>query len=341
MDKFYSLLKSIGLGGILILSGCGTYVPAIPEIWEDQGDQQHSPPLEGDIKNRIFCDIKNAILDIYNRHPRLRDEAFLREAAKQDKITFADFGVEVVLTLTVDETSTANPGLAFKTPMIPATTRFPNNIAVTSPQSYALGLGANLSSHATRIDKFNFLYSVAELAKNPRPCSEESFRTGSSLLLHSGDLRISEWLRTALDLAGIAKDDTTGLDVTAAASANTLKRASLIYEVKFNVVSGGSITPTWNLVRVTANPTGKLFDANRERNHDVTISFAPRVAAADIPCPDNPKKTCAKKGDILRYGIYPSRGELTADAQNALLASQIGLAVSNNLRGNLLPLNGF
>ena len=338
MRNFFGLAGTIC---ILTMSGCGTYVPAVPEVIEDQGDQQHPPPLELDIKNRVYCDIKNAVLDIYNRHPNLRDQYYLADVAAKNHITFADLGVDVVLSLTIDETTTLNPGVAFNTPMIPATTRFPNNIAVVTSQTYDLGIGGSLSSHATRIDKFNLSYTVAELAENPRPCGSESFRTGSSLLLHSEDLRISEWLRTALDLEGMAKDDTRGQDVSTSASAATVKRDTLIYEVKFDVASSGNVTPTWHLVRVTANPTGNLFNASRERTHDVTITFAPRVAASDIPCVNDPKKTCIKKGDILRNGTHPSSGELIASAQNAELASQIGLAVANNLRTNLPPVGGF
>jgi hypothetical protein len=45
--------------------------------------------------------------------------------------------------------------------------------------------------------------------------------------------------------------------------------------VKFEVVSTGSITPAWKLVRVNFDQTGSLMTGTRDRTHDLIITFGP------------------------------------------------------------------
>lgn len=200
------------------------------------------------------------MLDEYPGISKIPDE----KGANPKQLTFLDYGIQVALTLTVDETSTLAPGLTFNTPMVPSTTFFPNKVTVVSPQSYAFSLGANLSAHATRIDKFNFFYTVAGLI-GEKPCEEGAFREGSSFLIQSGDLRISEWLRNAIQHIPLLRTvDHKAGQVSAttppAASPPKIPTAEILtYEVKFDVISSGNITPTWHLVRETANPTGSFF----------------------------------------------------------------------------------
>src|SRR5664279_3345800 len=84
------------------ISGCGTYVPQIQEAWDEQGDKNNPSPLESDINSRVFCDIKDAILDEY---PNAESQTDL-PGSDPKQLTFKDFGIQVALTLTVDETTT-------------------------------------------------------------------------------------------------------------------------------------------------------------------------------------------------------------------------------------------
>lgn len=81
-------------------------------------------------------------------------------------------------------------------------------------------------------------------------------------------------------------------------SSGTTKGQSISYDVKFIIVSSGSVTPTWKLVRITANTSGTLFSAGRTRTHELIITIGP---------------TSGKAGD---------------QTSNTHLASQIGQAVS-------------
>jgi hypothetical protein len=69
------------------------------------------------------------------------------------------------------------------------------------------------------------------------------------------------------------------------------------------VVTTGGITPAWKLVQVNFNQSGTLFEVSRLRTHDLLITLGP--------------------GDF--------KGLTAVAANNAHLASQIGLAVSTNL----------
>jgi hypothetical protein len=47
-------------------------------------------------------------------------------------------------------------------------------------------------------------------------------------------------------------------------------------EIKFVIVSSGNLTPTWKLVRLTANNgAGPLFATGRTRTHDLIITIGP------------------------------------------------------------------
>ncbi len=351
------------------VAGCGTYVPDIQEAWDKPGTNPTPIPLESDIKQAVYCDIRKAVLAVFSQESGLSHLNNLTPPAGMPD--FIDYGVLVTLTLTIDETSSISPGAVLNTPMAPATSYFANKVTVSTPQMFNLGLGGSLSSHATRIDKFSFFYTVRNIRDDisERCSKEEVFRDGSSFLLKS-DLRLPEWLINALELerirpglpgaapAGrqqskrklarkpaIALPTTTlekasapaghGAAAPAASAANPqLTADTLTYEVKFDVISSGNITPTWKLVHVSANPTGTFFSLNRERTHDVTITFAPQACPSDG---DHASTTYVKNhscdGKPLPDGVG---GVPIASALSAQEASQIGLAVANNLKG-LIP----
>jgi hypothetical protein len=267
---------SVGLIASLTLAGCGTTVPEIAEVWDGaDGTRQ----LEFEIKKRIFCDLSEAVRYVNDTY-----SVDTRQSAK-DKVRRVDFipkdwGAQVSLSFQVDESTTLNPGIALNSVYSNAISSFPNG-NVTTPQSFSLGLGGTASSTATRIDKFNPYYSIGFLMTEPTRESvcypdkdpfvvRKQHPASSSFFVLSNDLHIKEWLDGAMwvnrlipssvdaPLSGQVKPDTVSL------------------EIKFIVVSTGNVTPTWKLVRVSAN-TGNspLFAANRTRTHDLIITIGP------------------------------------------------------------------
>ena len=55
---------------------------------------------------------------------------------------------------------------------------------------------------------------------------------------------------------------------------------TLTLEIKFIIVSSGNVTPTWKLLRVSANTgSAPLFSLGRTRTHDVIITIGPNTPA--------------------------------------------------------------
>jgi hypothetical protein len=151
---------------------------------------------------------------------------------------------------------------------------------VTTPQSRSVGLGATLSSTATRIDKFDPTYTIGFLMKpdtKKSVCIKENdpfLRVGwkpdiSSPFIIEGTLGIQDWLFGAILTDLFIASDTT-------ASGGSLKTDAVSYEVKFVIVSSASVTPTWKLLRINANTTGTFFSAGRTRTHDLIITIGPK-----------------------------------------------------------------
>jgi hypothetical protein len=306
---------------LFFVSGCGTMVPQMQEMWDfktpDTPDTNYisaGGALEYKIKKKILCELIEATQKI-----------------AQDEVLPPDWGVQYILNLQVDESTALNPGVALVTPMHNAITNFKGEYLtgpttplatatypfLSSPQQYSLGLGGTLSSQGTRVDKFGSFWALDKLKIPMKSTCLNDDGTlkppgqGSSLLLES-ELGIYTWLHDAMTAEFLSPSSPSD-------PANKLDFVS--YEIKFMVISTGTITPTWKLVRITT-PTGSLplASANRTRTHDLTLTFGPvvRTKPAADPC------HCNKQVAEI---VEPSLA-----ASNASLASQIGLAVANSLR---------
>ena len=96
------------------------------------------------------------------------------------------------------------------------------------------------------------------------------------------------------------------------------------HEVKFEIISNGDITPSWKLVRISANQGAPFFfGTSRDRTHDLIITFAPNVTSVT----SSPPRRGANKAKQLIAVNQPSQA-----GSNAQLASEIGLAVANSLK---------
>ncbi len=256
----------------LCLCGCGTVVP---EIQEFPGTQVDSQILVQAIVRSIHCEIRNAITHVINQDKRL---ASLHNGARTapwiDK-----WGVQIQLTLTIDERGSIDPSAVW-TPPNPMTALF------------TLGGGISASSEATRVDTFNYYYTVKDLyALGYCPADDNAHAPLGSLLIQ-GDLKTREWLATQIFNVG------TGEGVI-----NT-KTNALTHDVKFAVDTSGNLTPAWQFVHVTVNQGGPLLTASRNRTHDVLMTFGP---------------------------IDPTTKQLANTAAGTFLASQIGIAVNSNI----------
>jgi hypothetical protein len=284
--------SAIGLLAACQLMGCGLAVPDIKEIWDADKPPEVEPrtpekvtgttQIEFEIKKRIYCDLKEAV-QTANKIP-------LKEGPPGGKQTVQllipkSWGAQVSLSLQVDEISGLNPGITLNRVLPNAINIFgsgPNDSVVT-PQSFNLGFGASLSSTATRIDKFDPYWSIAFLMipDGPRsicvPGNDPLIGHGwtaasSSPFILESNLGIKDWLRGAMQVNRVLPS------VGGGAGDGSAAPDTVSYEVKFVIVSNGSVTPTWTLVRLSANTgTGSLpfFSTGRTRTHDLIITMGP------------------------------------------------------------------
>lgn len=291
------------------LSGCGTVVPQIGEIWDDPTGAT-TVVLEKKIKEKIYCELNYAVY-ILNNNPQLAIPISYPDPKNPSKtLTITrkpipdTWGATLTITLTVEETSSLNPSASINTPMAPHNTVFPGGVVVPGPQSFALGLGATVSSDATRYDKYTFFYKVPDLETYNAACDQpespggvtpQNFQ-GSSLLLES-DLGMYPWLKKVSDIR-------SGIGVSAKSSAEVLT-----YDVKFDIQSSGNVNPIWKLTPVTTSiGSGPLFMTKRERTHEMLLTFGP------VSDTKNGPSTLAAN-----------------DALAAQIGSAVGIAVQNAL----------
>ncbi len=270
-----SLISALSL---VLLNGCGTVVPDTQDFPGNAGDQQL---LVQAVVQSVHCEVVNAISDLFEqskRYPSMR--------AFTDKIK--DWGAQMVLSLKTEEKGTLNPTVVF-TPATPATAVF------------TLAGTATLSSDAIRTDKLYFYYKISDLRKRKHcPTGVQPAAPVSSPLIQN-NLKFGDWLYD--QLAPVATNE---ISVPTSAS-GPLKQNVLYYEVSFEVVTTGGLTPAWKLTRAMVNPTGTLLAATRDRTHDLQITLGP--------------------GD--------SNG-LTGQAANAQLAADIGLSVTNGVKSAII-----
>jgi hypothetical protein len=280
----------------LSIGGCGLYVP---ELQENPFDKVAGQQLVQSIAYNITCEVQDAIDKIYNNKDHQRKHTFLDT-----------WGVNIALNLQVEEKSSVNPNVNFITKSPPSSL-------------FNLSVGATVSADATRQDKLNSYYTVQQL-RDLGPCDPKT-RPGGLLLLQS-DLGLEEWLRDNVTAA-----DTGVIQYASDYSDGPLKTNVLSHEIKFDIATTGTATPGWKLTRALINQTGTFLSATRDRTNDLTITLGPTLPAPKPKVDSHGKVLTDARGRALTTVTYnPS-----AAAADAAFASQIGLAVSNAVKGAL------
>src|ERR1039458_7879888 len=273
------------------LCGCGTFVPEIEEFWGNSNDVAYKVNA---VTSQVECELGEAVgyLEAYDEaHPPRKLE------------WLSNWVAQVTLTLTILESDALNPGLVLNTPLKNGTIAYGNNV-VTVPQSSSFGLGGALSSAATRTDTITAVYKISDLAKaQGRSCIPP---TPNGTLFIESDLKLKQWL-----IQAIFPEFMGTVQYPSVSSAN-VKNGFISHEVNFKIVSSGNATPSWKLVRVSAN-TGNspFFNADRGRTQDLLITWGPQ-----------------------QQGTPKGPPALAPAAQNAALAAQIGSAVATAIKAS-------
>jgi hypothetical protein len=304
---------AITLAGSLS-AGCGLSVPNIKEVWDTDKPAETEPPLpkvpaaaqiEFEIKKHVYCQLKEAV-QLVNKIPLLGGPPGKLRVIQRGLIPM-DWGAQVSLSLQVDETSGLSPGVTLNQVMPNGINVFGPGNTVTTAQSFGLGFGGTFSSTATRIDKFDPFWSIAFLMIPDSPSSickpgqdplmDRGWTAAtSSPLILEGDLGIKDWLLGAMEVStalasvgsppaplpagggggGSTSGGSGGGGSGGGATGNPGKDA-VSYEIKFVIVSSANVTPTWKLVRVSANAgSSPFFSTGRTRTHDLIITIGPQ-----------------------------------------------------------------
>ena len=279
------------------LAGCGTYTPDIQEFWATPGSVAIKVNA---IAGQVDCELGQAVRTLIEKDKVTAQQSY---PPQRPRLSFLDkWGAQATLTFVVDEKSNLTPGVSFINPLQNAKTDFPTGV-LTTPQSFSLGLGGNLSTGATRTSTLSLFYTFRDLLnKHPvnRSCPPQSV---DGILFAASDLKLREWLTAAL-LPPI-----TATGSVEQKSASGVKNV-ISDKIKFQIVTAGNITPTWKLVKFSAN-TGNapFFAATRDRTQELLITIGP--VAGD-----------PKTGSV----------SLARVAQDAHLAQEIGTAVTAGIQ---------
>ena len=258
----------------------------VPEI-QDFGGRVEGQRFVQAILINITCELREAVSGLRAAYPGG---------------TFLDsWGIQTTLTLTIDEKGAIAPSVLW-TPLSPASAVF------------SLASGVNFSADATRTDRINAYFLVSDLQQ--APCSEAARPNGAFLL--QSDLKLSEWL---FDAVSAYMTRTVDFQATTLA----VKTNVLQHEVKFEIVTSGTLNPSWKLTRVIANPTGNLFSAGRTRTHDLLITLGPAEKAVVAQVTKNGRS---------KMTVAPTP---TSQASNLHLSSTIAQGIETAVRNALQP----
>jgi hypothetical protein len=304
------------------------FVPDHQEFWGNAADTDLKVQA---IAKQVKCELADALNSVI-----IQDISIARQKHAAPTIGWiTSWSSLITLTLTIDEKSSLNPGVATNEILPNAVTKFPQGGNVTTPQTFSFGFGGTLSSDATRTDKVTLFYKLKDLidpklvsylknSSSSSPIGDYSQRSNLSTasaqdqyagrgcipvsnykgdLFVQSDLKLKDWLTAAM-LLQWTNESNYGDEPTN-------PQGVISHDVKFEIVSSGNLTPMWKLVRVSANTSSTpLFSASRDRTQDLLITLGPTQA------PQKP-------------GQKPT---LSTAAQNSHLASEIGQAVASALK---------
>lgn len=241
-----------------LVGACGTYTPDIELSKEPHATAFLIQKIVDNVKCQLRLAVRSAIA--YDKA-----NAAIQPDKKRHLQWLDSSAAKLSLKLIADEKGSLNPGLTFKQLLPSAVNGFPNKTSVTTPQSQSLGLGALLSSDATRTENVDYTFVVktdflenqaiyANAAPNCVPTGDEPLE---------GNLKIEDWL------------DGVTFPFYQPGNVDQVAPDVLTHEVEFVVVASGSITPSWTLVQVSANTAAAFANAGRTITGDVIVSIGP------------------------------------------------------------------
>jgi hypothetical protein len=295
-------LLLMGLISPIGLSGCGLFTPEKYPFTEDAIDPASGTSTYGNIEDAIVdhvvCEISKGIYDVWDHRSGLQYTSWLYST---------DWGVSVTITLTFEDQSALNPGVSLTTPLENSIRVFPVGGNVTSPQSFALGLGGAGTGNATRQETIQFTYTNKVLLKwgQQRIGPNENYCdvTNKGIMINS-DLKIDQFIYDKMSI------NSNG-NVFDPANVNSPPFNTFQEQLTFVASLNANATPTWKFARGTANTTSPLITATRTDTDALTITFGQVQPAT----PNSPAQ-------LKTSGAGSAGGALHQSAVNANMTGQ-------------------
>jgi hypothetical protein len=293
-------LSRVTLLSLLVLPGCGVFVPEKDVLGGDPLDQDgfsRQGTLENTLVAHIKCEIARGLWKV-SRSPFANEvpwlwEAFVHRAPpakppvappagnppvaaptaapRAPAPTVSEWGTSVNLSIMVDELSGLTPGVSLRTPLENVVNTFPTGGNVVSPQSISLGLGASATAHATRTETIQFTFANPELLNQARhrfvedPAGPAVCDKSAEGIMINSNLKIDDFIYDKATIAALGNDISTH---------RTWAPFSLFEDtITFVASYGGSVTPTWTFARVAVDPTSPTVSATRTKTNTLIITL--------------------------------------------------------------------
>lgn len=309
---------SVALLIVAAQTSCGVGVAQIADVI-DRGDPDARTHLELQIKQAIFCELRDGALAARKKNDISYRYQGSNVTSVEDQPLPDSWGAQVSFTLMADEKTTFTPGVTLKYPRTPGVSN-----AGPVGRGFNFGFGGTLSRQNVNYDKYNTYWTMAQLTAgdpnkkcDPAPRELMGPPSKSSPFVSGAGLGVADWLPGAVAVANFRRSSRAAANGEGAPLGAAGTSDSATYSNKFVIVTSGDITPTWTLVKVTAN-NASLLDLNRTTTHELAITVGP----GSIETAKN------KEGKTTIVSSGPSQAAI-----NAQLAAQIGSAVAAAIRG--------
>lgn len=269
---------------LVLLNGCGTYVPEMQNFWEDRNEGL----LRVDrLKDHVSCEVISSIQSVLANNEQLNQVRLASGLRSVDLDDIKSWTAEVLLTLTVEEKSQFNPSVSIND-VYPNASRVFRSGSVVIGQNSSIGLAGQSTSAATK--KITYAYGielrdyfVGPRSKKLAAAAQKGVRCADpGGTFTDGDLKFKDTLESVLVPAASnnTDDNAFGSDFfkELKTAEEAIKKDAIAHQVTFIVLYGASINPTIKFVDVSASQgSGPFLGVQRTNTNDVSITMGPKV----------------------------------------------------------------
>jgi hypothetical protein len=243
---------AVVLSSLLILTGCGLYVPQKDPLVPNDIDPRNGMSRQGKIESNIIANIRCEIT-----------RGLYRAVSTGNVPWLTGWGTSISLNLTWEETSNVNPGVLYTTP-------------IGGSDVFSASAGVSGSAHSTRNEAITFTLENKTLLREAMLTSHAQQGLDCSALEDgvtvSSDLKIDEFIYDKASIAGGREARTRPIEYP---------QFSTFQETLTFVVSvGGDVTPSWKFIRLSVNPSGQFLAGSRTKSSQVIVTLGPLAKPA-------------------------------------------------------------